>query len=61
MKGIRKPDPVLNFSSRPGALIVTVVQKAYHSQEFLVVSGPWPNREARDMPRASPHVGQLGG
>lgn len=60
MKGIRKPDPVLNFSSCPGTLIL-VVQKVYHSQEFLVVSGPWPNREARDIPRASPHVGQLEG
>lgn len=41
MKGIGKPDPVLNFSSRPGTLMV-MVQKVYHSQEFLVVSRPWP-------------------
>lgn len=27
-------------------------------QEFLVVYQPWPNREARDMPKASPTLSQ---
>lgn len=60
MKGIRKPDPVLNFSSCPGTLMV-MVQKVYHSQEFLVVSRPRPTSYPRDISRASAHVGQLEG